>query len=104
MVVCLRQYAIAYLLKLIDTILAIFLLLGKARRIKQAREEAQAEIERYRQERDRLFKEYEAKYMGSKEDVAARIDKKAQILIQDLHKEVENNKEQVKFINFLILY
>ncbi|KAI4468825.1 vacuolar atp synthase subunit g [Holotrichia oblita] len=67
----------------------------KARRIKQARDEAQAEIERYRQERERLFKEYEAKYMGSKEDVAAKIDKNAQILIQDLHLEVENNKERV---------
>ncbi|GJQ86739.1 hypothetical protein Trydic_g5541 [Trypoxylus dichotomus] len=67
----------------------------KAKRIKQAREEAQAEIERYRQERERLFREYEAKYMGSKEDVAAKIDKNAQILIQDLHTEVENNKERV---------
>lgn len=33
--------------------------------------------------------------MGSKEDVAAKIDKNAQILIQDLQIEVENNKEQV---------
>lgn len=38
-----------------------FFLLGKQRRLKQAKEEAQDEIERYRQERDRQFKEFEAK-------------------------------------------
>ena len=35
--------------------------LGKQRRLKQAKEEAQEEIERYRLERDRQFKEFEAK-------------------------------------------
>ena len=34
---------------------------GKARRLKQAKEEAQAEIEAYRQERERAFREFEAK-------------------------------------------
>lgn len=34
---------------------------GKARRLKQAKDEAQAEIEKFRQERERQFKEYEAK-------------------------------------------
>jgi Vacuolar (H+)-ATPase G subunit len=34
---------------------------GKARRLKQAKEEAQDEIEKYRQERERQFKEFEAK-------------------------------------------
>lgn len=37
------------------------ILLGKARRLKQAKEEAQDEIEKYRQERERQFKEFEAK-------------------------------------------
>ena len=36
-------------------------LLGKARRLKQAKEEAQAEIEAYRQERERQYREHEAK-------------------------------------------
>lgn len=35
--------------------------LGKQRRLKQAKEEAQEEIEKYRAERDRQFKEFEAK-------------------------------------------
>lgn len=37
--------------------------LGKARRLKQAKEEAQAEIEKYRQEREKSFKDFEAKVM-----------------------------------------
>lgn len=37
------------------------LLLGKARRLKQAKEEAQDEIEKYRQEREKQFREFEAK-------------------------------------------
>lgn len=36
-------------------------ILGKARRLKQAKEEAQDEIEKYRQERERQFREFEAK-------------------------------------------
>lgn len=34
---------------------------GKARRLKQAKDEATEEIEKYRQERDKQFKEFEAK-------------------------------------------
>lgn len=34
---------------------------GKARRLKQAKEEAQDEIEKYRQEREKQFREFEAK-------------------------------------------
>lgn len=39
--------------------LCIFI--GKARRLKQAKEEAQDEIEKYRQEREKQFREFEAK-------------------------------------------
>lgn len=38
-----------------------FLILGKARRLKQAKEEAQDEIERYKQDREKQFREFEAK-------------------------------------------
>lgn len=34
---------------------------GKQRRLKQAKEEAQEEIERYQKEREKQFKEFEAK-------------------------------------------
>ena len=35
--------------------------LGKARRLKQAKEEAQSEIDAYRKERERLYIEHEKK-------------------------------------------
>lgn len=34
---------------------------GKAKRLKKAKEEAQDEIERYRQDREKQFREFEAK-------------------------------------------
>ncbi|EFA05894.1 V-type proton ATPase subunit G [Tribolium castaneum] len=67
----------------------------KARRIKQAREEAQAEIENYRKERERQFREYEAKHLGSKEDIAARIDKNTEQIIIGVENDVKTNKEKV---------
>ncbi|CAG9813826.1 unnamed protein product [Phaedon cochleariae] len=56
----------------------------KTRRIKQAREEAAAEVELYRNERERQFREYEAKYMGSASDVAAKIDKNTQKNMEEM--------------------
>lgn len=35
--------------------------IGKARRLKQAKDEATEEIEKYRQERDKQFKDFEVK-------------------------------------------
>ncbi|MBO8666358.1 V-type ATPase subunit G, partial [Staphylococcus aureus] len=65
----------------------------KARRLKQAKEEAQDEIEKYRQEREKQFKEFEIKHMGSREDVAARIDADTNIKIEEMNKAVIVNKQ-----------
>ncbi|XP_056647765.1 V-type proton ATPase subunit G-like [Diorhabda carinulata] len=65
----------------------------KTRRIKQAREEAAAEIELYRKERERQFREYEIKYMGSKEDAAAKIEKDTERYMFQLDESVKHNKE-----------
>nr|BAH72327.1 ACYPI000034 [Acyrthosiphon pisum] len=67
----------------------------KARRLKQAKEEAQDEIEKYRQEREKQFKEFEIKHMGSREDVAARIDADTKIKIEEMSKAVIVNKQAV---------
>nr|CAD7606877.1 unnamed protein product [Timema genevievae] len=67
----------------------------KARRLKQAKEEAQDEIEMYRQEREKQFKEFEAKHMGSREDVAARIEADTKVKIDEMNKQVTVHKEQV---------
>lgn len=76
--------------------------LGKARRIKQAREQAANEIELYRKERERQFKEYEVKYMGSKEDAIAKIEKGTEAHLIELEENVQKNKEGV--IIFVIAY
>ncbi|XP_028144689.1 V-type proton ATPase subunit G [Diabrotica virgifera virgifera] len=67
----------------------------KTRRIKQARDEAAADIEVYRKERDRQFREYEAKYMGSKEDAAAKIEKDTEQHMTKLDESCVTNKEAV---------
>ncbi|XP_066152094.1 V-type proton ATPase subunit G [Euwallacea fornicatus] len=67
----------------------------KARRLKQAKEEAQDEIEKYRKERERQFREFEAKHMGSKEDVAAKIDADTKIRIAEMENLVRGQKEAV---------
>lgn len=67
----------------------------KARRLKQAKEEAQDEIEKYRQEREKQFREFEAKHMGSKEDVAARIDADTKVKIEEMNSQVVSHKTTV---------
>jgi len=67
----------------------------KAKRFKQAKDEAQAEIEKYRQERERQFKDFEHKFLGSRDDIAARIDKETVEQLQSMQKSVHANKEKV---------
>ncbi|XP_011874620.1 PREDICTED: V-type proton ATPase subunit G [Vollenhovia emeryi] len=67
----------------------------KARRLKQAKEEAQDEIEKYRQEREKQFRDFEAKHMGSKEDVAARIEADTRLKIEEMNQAVSVHKKPV---------
>ncbi|GAB6024598.1 V-type proton ATPase catalytic subunit A [Chamberlinius hualienensis] len=67
----------------------------KARRLKQAKEEAQAEIEKYKQEREAQFRDHEAKYMGSKDDIAAKIETDKKNRLEEMDRSVGNNKEKV---------
>ncbi len=67
----------------------------KARRLKQAKEEAQDEIEKYRQEREKQFREFEAKHMGSKEDVAARIDADTRVKIEEMNSQLNTHRNAV---------
>ncbi|GIY86341.1 hypothetical protein CDAR_513511 [Caerostris darwini] len=69
-------------------------------RLKQAKEEAQAEIEQLRQEREKEFKEYEAKYLGSKENDELKIEKETDKSLIELTKYVKLNKELV--IDYLL--
>jgi len=67
----------------------------KNRRLKQAKEEAQAEIDKYRQERESQFKGYEQKHLGSKEDIAARIDQETRTHLEQMQRNVATNKDKV---------
>lgn len=49
----------------------------KMRRLKQAKEEAAAEIEEFKAEKEIQFHKYETEHMGSKDEVARRIDRDA---------------------------
>lgn len=79
----------------------IFNPLGKQRRLKQAKEEAQDEIEKYRKERERQFREFEAKHMGSREDVASKIDVDTKRRIDDMNRAIQSQKEPVSYTNYL---
>ncbi|XP_023331247.1 V-type proton ATPase subunit G-like [Eurytemora carolleeae] len=67
----------------------------KNRRLKQAKEEAQLEIEKYKQEREKAFRENEAKHHGSKEDIALRIEADTKVKIEAMNRSVAANKDKV---------
>ncbi|XP_043471207.1 V-type proton ATPase subunit G [Leptopilina heterotoma] len=67
----------------------------KAQRLKQAKKEAHDEIEKYREEREKQFREFEAKHMGSKEDVAARIDADTMMKIEEMNTKISVHKPAV---------
>lgn len=67
----------------------------KNRRLKQAKEEAQVEIEKYKAERERSFKENESKNAGSKEDIAAKIEADTKVKIEAMNRSVASNKAEV---------
>lgn len=70
--------------------------------MKQAKEEAQDEIEKYRKDRERQFREFEAKHMGSREDVAAKIEQDTKIRIDEMNKAVLSKKEPVRVKQYLL--
>lgn len=60
----------------------------KARRLKQAKEESQADVERYRQERERAFHNYNEQHMGSRDDIAKRIDQETDARLRQQEEDV----------------
>uniref|UniRef100_U5EK77 V-type proton ATPase subunit G n=1 Tax=Corethrella appendiculata TaxID=1370023 RepID=U5EK77_9DIPT len=67
----------------------------KAKRLKQAKDEATDEIEKYRSDREKQFKEFEAKHIGSREGVASKIDADTRNKIDDMNRAVGIRKEPV---------
>ncbi|CAN7993204.1 unnamed protein product, partial [Ixodes hexagonus] len=75
----------------------------KAKRLKQAKDEAQLEIDRFKAEKERQFKEYEAKHMGSKEDIASKIEAETKQKMSDMNQLVAQHKKAVieKLLNLV---
>ncbi|XP_003748535.1 V-type proton ATPase subunit G [Galendromus occidentalis] len=67
----------------------------KARRLKQAKDEAQSEIDKYRHEKESAFRAYEASHMGSRDDVQKRIEADTQRQILEVNQLVAKNKDEV---------
>ncbi|KAL4218722.1 hypothetical protein ACF0H5_021310 [Mactra antiquata] len=66
----------------------------KGKRLKQAKEEAQAEIEAYRNKRESDYKRYEQSVLGSRGDREKSIDQETLQKIRSIEKNVQRNKQQ----------
>lgn len=67
----------------------------KARRLKAAKDEAQIEITKFKAEKERQFKEYEAAHMGSKDDIAARMEAETNQKLDEMNQLVALHKKAV---------
>jgi V-type H+-transporting ATPase subunit G len=65
----------------------------KARRLKQAKEEAAADIEQFKAERQLAFQKYESEHMGSRGDIAKRIDQETNEKLELMAKRIESTKK-----------
>ncbi|OWF35825.1 V-type proton ATPase subunit G 1-like [Mizuhopecten yessoensis] len=66
----------------------------KNRRLKQAKEEAQAEIDNYKAQREKQYKRYEQSVLGSRGDMETKIDINTKQKIEEISAGVKKNKEQ----------
>ena len=56
----------------------------KQKRLKQAKDEAQAEVEAYRRDREAAYKEQETAHMGSRGDLEAKINGQTDTKLKDV--------------------
>lgn len=70
-------------------------LLGKIKRLRQAKEEAEEEIETYRLSREMSYQDFLSKNMDTKEDVVVQIEKDTNVYLDQLEKTVQEHKEKV---------
>jgi len=67
----------------------------KARRLKQAKEEANTEIEKFKSEREKQFRDYERQHMGSRDDIAVKIEAETRVRMDVMNKSVVAAKDKV---------
>ena len=63
--------------------------------MKQTKDKAMVEIEKYKAEREAAYKEKEAKQLGSKEGIQAKIEEDTQVKIAAMTRSVEEGKGEV---------
>ncbi|EHB03784.1 V-type proton ATPase subunit G 3 [Heterocephalus glaber] len=68
---------------------------GKRKRLKQAKEEAMAEIDQYRMEREKEFRLRESKIMGSQSNVSDEVEEQTRQKIQELNRSYNQCMESV---------
>lgn len=71
----------------------IIIIKRKAKRLKQAKEEAQQEIEQYRAQREAQYKKYEQSVLGSRGDMESKIDATTKVRLKELETNMSQNKE-----------
>ncbi|XP_012872838.1 PREDICTED: V-type proton ATPase subunit G 3 [Dipodomys ordii] len=67
----------------------------KVKRLKQAKEEAMAETDQYKMQRDEQFRLKQSKIMGSQGDLASEIEEQTQGNIQELNRSYNQCMESV---------
>ncbi|XP_007885510.1 V-type proton ATPase subunit G 3 [Callorhinchus milii] len=70
---------------------------GKGRRLKQAKDEAQAEIDQYRLQRESEFRQKQTSIMGSQGNLSVRVDEQTQAKINWLKSDHQQNREKVLY-------
>uniref|UniRef100_A0A0P6JUG8 V-type proton ATPase subunit G n=1 Tax=Heterocephalus glaber TaxID=10181 RepID=A0A0P6JUG8_HETGA len=68
---------------------------GKRKRLKQAKEEAMAEIDQYRMEREKEFRLRESKIMGSQSNISDEVGEQTRQKIQELNRSYNQCMESV---------
>lgn len=64
----------------------------KAQLMKKAKEEAAADIEQFKAERQLSFNKYETEHIGSKDDIAKKIESDTAHRLETMHKCIGSNK------------
>jgi V-type H+-transporting ATPase subunit G len=67
----------------------------KARRLKQAKEEAAADIEQFKAERQLAFQKYETEHMGSRGDIAKKIDQETNEKLEAMAARINSTKNVI---------
>ncbi|XP_066143375.1 V-type proton ATPase subunit G-like isoform X2 [Euwallacea fornicatus] len=68
---------------------------GRTKRLRQAKEEARAEIEAYRLQRKRCYEEFERRHVGTNENALAETEMNTNLYVQNLAEVVTVRKDQI---------